>query len=127
MGRGYVRPNVPFGFQTHLGPALRSEFVKWQQQNHIPYDPSPTADYDMTGFFQDSVMGVNGADTSVNPYDRQIHFSDRRKTPYHHSFSNESIWANPATAPQWINDYQLAEPNSGRVVYDEIKKRRFGP
>jgi hypothetical protein len=57
------------------------------------------------------------ARTAINPNDNLMHFPDTWKTPYHQSFSNESMYANQ-NAPQWINDSQLASP-SGRLFYDE--------
>lgn len=123
---GYMRPNQPVSYQTRLGPAMRSEFINWIRANHVPYDPSQTSDYDMPGFFQDAVMG-NAESPDVNPYDHQIHFSDRRKTPFHASFSRESMWANPETAPAWSdNGYQLVDPRTKQEVFNDKTLRRFG-
>lgn len=123
--RRFARPNQPTAYQTQLGPAERSAFIDWVHQNHVPYDPSPNADYDMPGFFHGMVTGHPRAQQGMNSNDGQMHYDDYWKTPYHHSFSAESQWAMPGVAPQWINDYQLAEPN-GREVYNEKTHRRFG-
>ncbi len=45
-----------------------------------------------------------------------MHFPDTYKTPYHKTFSNESIYALP-TAPHWEGD-QLVDQN-GNIVFDD--------
>ncbi len=58
------------------------------------------------------------AQTAVNQTDGLLHFPDKWKTPFHHSFSADSQYAKP-NAPRWINDTQLADPATGDVLWDE--------
>lgn len=122
----YLKPNQPQSYQTQLGPAARSEFLRWRMENNIPYDPSPTSDYDMQGFFMGLATGDPRAQSAVNPYDNAMHFSDTWKTPFHQSFSRESQWAHPTLAPQWVNNSQLAD-SKGWVIFDEQQAKRFQP
>lgn len=121
----FLKPNQPTAYQTQLGPAMRSAFNSWRLANNVPYDPSPYADYDMPGFFAGLATGNPHAEQGVNANDGLMHYSDYWKTPYHQSFSAESQWADPRTAPNWINDYQLATPH-GQIVFDEQTRKRFG-
>ncbi len=110
----YAKPGP---YLTQLSPYNENLFQTWVHRNQVPFDPSPTADYDMRGFFQGLLDRHPLALTSINPNDGKLHFPDYWKTPYHQSFSNESQYALP-TAPRWINDHQLAD-TSGKVVFDE--------
>lgn len=113
----YAVPPPAGGYLTKLAPADEQKFQQWVQTAHIPFDPSSTADYDMRGFWQGLQSGDPHATTGVNPNDKQLHFSDWWKTPYHQSFSAESQWAT-AGAPKWNEKDQLVLPN-GKVVFDE--------
>lgn len=104
-------------YLTKLSPDDEKTFQAWVKNQNVPFDPSPTADYDMRGFFKAAQMGDPRAKTGINPNDGQIHFDDYWKTPYHKSFSNESQFAT-ADAPAWNSKDQLVLP-SGQVVYDE--------
>lgn len=105
-------------YQTELAPAEEAKFQQWVKENNVPYDPSPTADYDMKGFYKGLESGDPHARTGVNANDNKLHFSDYWKTPYHESFSAESQFANEG-APSWNENDQLVTP-SGRVLFDEI-------
>jgi hypothetical protein len=88
--------------------------------NKVPYDSSPTSDYDMKGYWRDiASKGTNA--TQVSNFDNKPHYPDTYKTPYHKSFSKESRYANP-DAPSWVgNDvsgWKLLDKN-GNVVVDE--------
>lgn len=109
----YSHPN----YQTRLSPREDMLFRMWLDQNQVRFNPDdPISDYDMRGYWKDVASG--GADqTQTNATDGQQHYPDTYKTPYHHSFSGESIYARP-NAPQWINDTQLVDEN-GDVVWDE--------
>lgn len=108
----------PYGYLTKLKPNEESLFLQWVMDNKIPFDPSPTADYDMRGFWKNLMLeGGDKAETGMNANDRQLHFSDYFKTPYHHSFSRESKWATEH-APIWNEQDQLVLPD-GTVVFDE--------
>jgi hypothetical protein len=108
----WAKPAPPGGYLTQLDPAKEAQFQQWVQQNKVPFDPSPTSDYDMRGFWQSDRSG-----TGVNPNDNMMHFPDTYKTPYHQSFSAESQWALP-NAPTWNDKDQLVTPD-GRIVFDE--------
>ena len=111
-------------YQTQLSPNDEVAFQQWVKANNVPFDPSPTADYDMRGFWQGLMSGDPHAVTGMNPNDKQLHFSDWWKTPYHESFSAESQWANPERAPIWNERDQLVDPATGAVVFDERARRR---
>lgn len=105
------------GYQTPLNIKEQIGFYNWIEKNNVPYDPSPQADYDMQGFYKALQAGDPKATTAINQNDKQIHYPDYWKTPYHQTFSNESQWALPG-APSWNNQDQLVSP-SGDIVYDE--------
>jgi hypothetical protein len=104
-------------YLTTLPPDQEGQFQDWVKQKNVPFDPSPTADYDMRGFWRGVQAGDPRASSGVNPNDNAMHFSDWWKTPYHKSFSNESQWALP-NAPRWNNRDQLVAPD-GSIVFDE--------
>lgn len=105
-------------YQTTLDPQTEAAFQDWVKTNHVPFDPSPQADYDMRGFYQGLMSGDQNASTGVNQNDGKLHFSDYWKTPYHKSFSNESQYAIKDKAPAWNDKDQLVLP-SGEIVFDE--------
>lgn len=113
----YAKAAPEGGYLTHLAPQEEGAFQQWVQQNNVPFDPSPAADYDMRGFYKALQAGDPRAKTGVNQNDSKLHFSDYWKTPFHKSFSNESQWATEA-APRWNEKDQLVLPD-GRVVFDE--------
>ena len=86
---------------TPLHPLEQAMFMDWVAQNKVPYDPSPHADYDMPGFWKAMVQGDPRATSGINPADNRIHFPDTWKTPYHDSFSNQSIYSTNPTDPRW--------------------------
>lgn len=107
---------------TSLPAAQEQAFQKWVQQNNVPFDPSPTADYDMRGFWKGLTSGDPHAKTATNANDGKLHFTDFWKTPYHESFSAESQWATDG-APKWNEKDQLVAPD-GKVVFDERAKAK---
>lgn len=108
------------GYQTSLDPLQEMAFQQWVKDKQIPFDPSPTADYDMRGFYQAQLNGDPSAQTTVNANDGMPHFTDPYKTPYHESFSAESKYAGQG-APNWNAQDQLVMPD-GQVVLDERQK-----
>ena len=97
------------------------KFLDWVKQNEVPFDPAdPFPDYDMRGFYQALSKGDERASTAVDPYDKQIHFPDYWKTPYHETFSNESQWAIPGAAPTWNQQDQLIT-QTGQVLFDPYR------
>ncbi len=108
-------------YSTELGNK-EPFFRAWVRQNSIPFDPNAAiSDYDMRGFWLALQNKDPKALTAINPNDKQLHFPDYWKTPYHESFSNESQWADPAKAPRWNEQDQLVTPK-GQVVFDERKR-----
>jgi len=121
--------NKPFikegadSFTTGLSPTQETGFQQWVKQNNVPFNPQQgLQDYDMRGFYQALMAKDPRAMTAVNPNDSQLHYPDYWKTPYHKSFSAESQWANPQTAPVWNEKDQLVTP-SGAIVFDERANR----
>jgi len=114
-------------FQTVLPPHLEDAFqqaVMGGMFGQIPHEQihDPQSDYDYRGFFQALMTHdprMQGEATSINPNDNALHYTDLFKTPYHHSFSNESQYANPERAPQWNARDQLINPQNQQVVFDE--------
>lgn len=82
----YAKPGP---WQTKLSSSDEAEFQSWVRENRIPWKDSPTSDYDMRGFWQAQKLGDSSAQR--NPI--TLHFPDTWKTPYHTTFSNESIYA----------------------------------
>ena len=104
---------------TKLDPADEARFQVWVQQNKVPWLDSPTADYDMRGFWK----AMTAADPRAVRNFQSQHFPDIWKTPYHETFSRESMYALP-TAPRWVrhpNGYVLID-QQGRIVFDERKQ-----
>lgn len=123
------KPYVKAGdnvYNTALSPEEEVRFRQWVAANNVPFDVSAkVSDYDMRGFWKALQTGDSRAATAVNPNDKQIHYPDFWKTPYDASFSAESQWANPVTAPRWNDKDQLVLPN-GKVIYDERAVVRAG-
>lgn len=105
-----------------LNDEQEARFKKWIKDNNIPFDDSPTSDYDMQGFFKAMERGDPNAKTAVSKFDGKLHFPDTWKTPYHKTFSNESIYAEDvADAPHWEGDRLI--DNDGNVLLDETPKK----
>lgn len=118
--RQYAKPSNTYA--TLLDPTQETAFRQWVAANKAPFNPNEaTQDYDMRGYWRD-VASTGRAETAINPNDHQLHFPDTYKTPYHQSFSAESQYAQP-NAPRWINDHQLADPVTGRILFDERAPR----
>jgi hypothetical protein len=116
--KAYLAPGE-HTYNTPLAPEQEAQFRAWVAQNAVPFDPNAhVTDYDMRGFWKAIQEGDPRAATAVDPNDGKLHYNDYWKTPYHESFSNESQWANPATAPHWNEKDQLVAPD-GRVLYDD--------
>jgi hypothetical protein len=107
----------PGPYTTKLSPAEERDFQSWVKTNRVPWQDSPTADYDMRGYYQ--ALREGKAKQSLDPYDRRMHFPDTWKTPYHSTFSNESIYSTPE-APHWEGN-RLMTPQ-GSLIYDESKR-----
>lgn len=107
-------------YNTQLSPLDEMAFRQWVSNNGVPFDPNAgVTDYDMRGYWRALMQGNPMAKpTEINPNDNRPHYTDYFKTPLHQTFSAESQFAG-SDAPTWINDHQLADPTSGRVVFDE--------
>ena len=80
--------------------------------NKVPWRESPTSDYDMRGFFKAWMQGDPRA-TWQGP---GSHFPDVWKTPFHQTFSNESMYATP-DAPRWVGNRLVTK--EGSLIRDE--------
>jgi hypothetical protein len=118
-------------YVTQLKPPEEQAFRAWLQTNRQQtpigrYNPdNATEDYDMRGFWKAMVSGDPRAKGAVNPSDQSMHFPDTWKTPHHHSFSRESIYATK-DAPEWKGSDQggwYLQDKHGQVVYDERVSR----
>ena len=108
-------------FSTQLSPEEEKNFQKWVKANKIPFNPEEAfPDYDMRGWWKASTSG----DPSAKYDPKRMHFTDKFKTPFHESFSRESMYANPNTAPYWKETKYgnaLMTPQ-GQVVFAEDAK-----
>lgn len=103
----------PGPYTTPLDPTTEQAFRGWVADKKIPFNPDdPKSDYDMRGFYKAMISGDPSAKRSAT----NLHFPDTWKTPYHKSFSNESIYALPH-APKWQGN-SLIGPN-GETVFSE--------
>lgn len=88
-------------YVTQLPALEQAAFMEWVQKNRVPYDPSPYADYDMPGFWKALQAKDPRAVSSINPSDNRMHYPDIWKTPYHRTFSNQSMHSKNPTDPRW--------------------------
>lgn len=104
--------NEDSDFQTNLGKD-EPKFLQWVKDNKIPFDPNGRAqDYDMRGFYKAFQAGDPEAKRAAS----NGHFPDKWKTPFHQTFSNESMYATK-DAPHWDGD-KLIDKN-GTILADE--------
>ena len=106
----------PGPYATKLSADQEKAFQDWVKTNKVPFDPGSKSDYDMRGFF----LALSNKDPRAATEDKGdgMHFPDTWKTPYHETFSNESVYSKE-NAPKWIGD-KLVDAY-GRVVKDESK------
>lgn len=98
-------------YETHLSSQEEDDFRLWLVHEGIPFNPNDKfPDYDMRGYYITSKKSGGSLEYKGG------HFPDTWKTPYHRSFSNESIYA-PQDAPHWEGN-KLVD-RKGEVVYDE--------
>jgi hypothetical protein len=111
-------------YNTPLGTQDEAKFQRWLSVNKVPFDRyAPVTDYDMRGFWRALKNGDPIARSAVDPNDKQLHYPDYWKTPYHQTFSAESQWANPETAPKWNEQDQLVAPD-GTVLFDDKAQKK---
>jgi hypothetical protein len=107
---------------TQLPADQEQAFLNWVKENKIPFDPnSKNQDYDMRGFYLSLLQRDPKAVTSENQYDQAMHFPDTFKTPYHETFSEESIFAGDK-APRWDGSKLIAP--TGETIVDESIPRK---
>lgn len=114
FGLQYAKHGGPYRTQLYL--PQEAAFLQWARQNNVPFDDSPHSDYDMRGYYQAMLRGDPKAKQTPSLYDGKLHFPDTWKTPYHATFSNESIYATP-NAPHWEGDKLVNQ--LGGLVKDE--------
>lgn len=114
----------PGGYTTKLQPADETKFQTWAKEKKVPWQDTPTADYDMRGYWQSMQAGDPNAKQQLSEFDKKPHFPDTWKTPYHKTFSNESKYA-PKDAPHWDGN-RLIDKN-GKVVADETPAKPLTP
>lgn len=90
----------PGPYVSRLTPEEEQKFRNWVVQNRIPWQDIPKSDYDMRGYWKAMISGDPNARTSVNQTDQKPHYPDTWKTPYHKTFSRESVYSLPS-AGQW--------------------------
>jgi hypothetical protein len=112
----YAKPGPYF---TKLTPSEEENFQAWVKAKKVPWQDTPTADYDMRGYWKSLVAGDPNAKQKKSDFDGKMHFPDTYKTPYHKTFSNESKYAT-SDAPHWEED-RLIDKDGG-VVADETPK-----
>lgn len=119
----------PGPYSTVLQPQEEQEFRKWAASH--PHDvggmvgpgpefaPLPNSGYDARGWFHAMSTGdPSGKRVKVaTNFGTSMHGSDKFKTPYNGTFSNESQYATP-NAPHWEGKGRLIA-NDGRLVVDE--------
>lgn len=115
FNRNWAKPGP---YATKLSPPEEREFQEWVRANKVPWQDTPTADYDMRGYWK----ALNGgkAKQTFNAWDHTMHFPDTWKTPYSGTFSRESIYAKP-NAPHWQGDKLVT--STDKVVTDETPKK----
>lgn len=109
----YLSHAKPGPYKTELNGKEESQFRQWVSENSVPFEDSDRADYDMRGYWKALIGGDKRARQAENK-----HFPDIWKTPYHKSFSNESMYALP-TAPKWSGNKLVGE--NGKILVDESK------
>lgn len=124
--QAFLKDGAPTVYNTALQPDQEAAFRQWVGANQVPFNPAlPVSDYDMRGFWQALQQGNPIAQSAVDPNDQRLHYPDYWKTPYAATFSSESQWANPQTAPRWNGDlYQLPD---GTVLWNDQAQQWVGP
>lgn len=108
----------PGPYITKLTPQQEAAFQVWADANPtlVAGELGPDADYDVRGHWLAAQQGDPLAKLTPNPFDGKLHSSDKWKTPYSGSFSNESIYAAPH-APRWVGGKLMT--SDGKLVADE--------
>ena len=119
----------PGPYQTQLSPDEETNFIIWMREKNQDYwddafgPNQDTPVYDWRGYWKAMTAGDERAHGTFNQSDQRTHYPDVWKTPYHSTFSNESIYAQPS-APVWRNDKYMTP--GGQVIYDPDAGRWYG-
>lgn len=115
----------PGPYLTHLSPDDEAKFINWMKDNPGVVDQNevndPKAGYDVRGWWLAGEHGDPQAKRVRNAWDGKMHSSDKWKTPYNGTFSNESMYATP-DAPRWHGDQLVTK--DGRLVTDETPRSK---
>lgn len=112
-------------YPTQLPKQDEIKFRQWlaANKNIGPlkyYNPDDAfSDYDMRGYWK-GTQGDIKSNSGTDPFDKQMHFPDTYKTPYHETFSRESQYATE-DAPYWDSKGRLLDKN-GNIVFDPQKR-----
>lgn len=110
----------PGDYETSLSAKDEHTFRDWVKANKVPFNPNDEiSDYDMRGFWKGLQSKDPAATTGIDPNDGKMHFSDKWKTPYHETFSNQSMYAKP-NAPHWNGDKLIDE--RGHILFDDAAR-----
>ena len=119
----WVKPGVA-PFITKLSPDQEKEFQDWAAKNSDMVKgelDTKTPDYDVRGRWLAEKNGDPDAKLTRSAFDGKLHASDKWKTPFHRTFSAESIYAAPG-APKW--DGNVLKDKDGNVIADETPGKR---
>jgi hypothetical protein len=121
--------NLPYtngyNFTTTLQPQEELKFRSWLDANKNTgplkyYNPNDAySDYDMRGYWKETQGKIQN---NIDPYDKQMHFPDTYKTPYHETFSRESKYATK-DAPYWDSQDRLVD-KKGNVLFDPKNRKK---
>ena len=111
----------PRDYRTDLPPNQEFEFQNWVKQNDIPYVDEPRADYDMRGFYKALQNKDPRATSSYDFLDNRFHYPDIWKTPWHETFSQDSMYSLP-TSPHWVKDKLINA--LGTTIFDARKAKK---
>src|SRR5579859_4059529 len=117
----YAKPGP---YTTTLAPEEENKFQEWVHENHIPWQDTTTADYDMRGYWKSKTEGNPDAHTAIDPVDKRPHYPDTWKTPYHKTFSNQSQYALP-TAGHWEGETFV--PPAKKLDFSSIPDHKEEP
>ena len=119
--KAYAKPG---SYTTTLSPEQEAKFRGWAKVNpHLVEGEidNPTPDYDVRGRWLADQSGDPTAKLTRSKFDGKMHASDKWKTPYHRTFSAQSIYATP-DAPQWKGDKLVDK--TGKVIADETPGKK---
>jgi hypothetical protein len=99
---------------TTLSPTETRGFQTWKAT--LPARLQSEEDYDLKGFYRKN--------PTWSPDDPEAHMTDEFKLPNHPTFSNESKYYNPQTAPyggHWMGDVYVPNDGSRKKLQDETQ------